>query len=235
LLGHPVSTDCAATLHARGEGVPFFIVEFARTFRESGMFQVVAGHMEVSAAARATVAPSVQILIERRLGQIPVGSREALSDAAVIGRRFRLSDLSEIRRTISPGEQESDLVVADRLAPAIEASLLVKLPETATYDYAFTHDEVRAVLMAQGSKQRHRAIHGGIYKLMASEQYENACLSTIAYHALEAGEPEIGVRYSIDGARAALETFAPEEALRAVDAARKASASPEDRAELLKL
>ena len=233
LLGHPVSPDCAATLHARGEGVPFFIVEFAQTFREAGLFQLVGGRMEVSAAARATVAPSVQILIERRLGQIPAGSREALTDAAVIGRRFRLADLAAVRASASPDAQEPVHVVADRLAPAIEANLLIALPEGASYDYAFTHDEVRAVLMAQGSKQRHRAIHGALVGLMSSESYEQACMATIAFHALEAGDEEIGVRYSIEGARNALATFAPEEALRSVDAARRTSASPEDRADLL--
>jgi class 3 adenylate cyclase/DNA-binding CsgD family transcriptional regulator len=233
LLGHPVSAECAATLHARGEGVPFFIVEFAQTFREAGMFQLVGGRMEVSAAARATVAPSVQILIERRLGQLPTGSREALSDAAVIGRRFRLADLVEVRGAADPGGREPASVIEDQLAPALEANLLARLPEGASYDYGFTHDEVRAVLQSQGNKQRHRAIHGGLVKLMSSEKYDDACLATIAFHALEAGDQESGVRYSIRAAKNALETFAPEEALRSVDAARRASASPEDRSALL--
>src|SRR5207244_6173387 len=117
LLGHSVSPECAATLHARGEGVPFFIVEFARSFREAGLFQVLGGRMEGSAAARATVAPSVQILIERRLGQIPAGSREALADAAVIGRRFRLADLAAVRASAAPDNGETTANVADRLAP----------------------------------------------------------------------------------------------------------------------
>jgi len=233
LLGHPVSTECASTLHARGEGVPFFIVEFAQTFRQAGMFQLVGGRMEVSGAARATVAPSVQILIERRLGQLPSGTREALSDAAVIGRRFRLADLVEVRGAADPGAREPAAVLADELAPALEANLLAALPEGAAYDYGFTHDEVRAVLQLQGNKQRHRAIHGGLVKLMSSDTYDDACLSTIAFHALEAGDQESGVRYSIKAAKGALATFAPEEALRAVDAARRASASPEDRSALL--
>lgn len=235
ILGHPVSPECAATLHARGEGVPFFIVEFAQTFREAGLFQLLSGRMEVSAAARATVAPSVQILIERRLGQIPEGSRIALSDAAVIGRRFRLNDLTAVRATLTPDAPETPSVVADQLAPALEANLLITLPEGASYDYAFTHDEVRTVLMTQGARQRHRAIHAGLVTLMSSEDYPHACQATIAFHALEAGDEENGVRYSIEGARNALATFAPEEALRSVDAARRTSASPEDRAELLRL
>ena len=232
LLGQPVSQDCAATLHARGEGVPFFIVEFAETFRQAGMFQLVRDKMEVSAAARATVAPSVQILIERRLGQLPSATREALTDASVIGRRFRLHDLARVRGSSELG-RDADAVVADELAPAIEANLLARMPEGAAYDFGFTHDEVRAVLQAQGNKQRHRKIHAGLVDLMTEQGYPDACLATVAFHALEAGDQERGVRYSIDGARHALETFAPEEALRSIDAAKRASASPEDRAQLL--
>ena len=232
LLGHPVSQDCAATLHARGEGVPFFIVEFAQAFRQAGMFQLVHGRMEVSAAARATVAPSVQILIERRLGQLPGATREALTDAAVIGRRFRLRDLARVRGTSDPG-RDAESLVADELAPAIEANLLASMPDGAAYDYGFTHDEVRAVLQAQGNKQRQRAIHAGLVDLMTGGDYSDACLATVAFHALEAGDQERGVRYSIEGARKALATFAPEEALRSIDAARRASVSPEDRAQLL--
>jgi class 3 adenylate cyclase/tetratricopeptide (TPR) repeat protein/DNA-binding CsgD family transcriptional regulator len=232
LLGHPVSQECAATLHARGEGVPFFIVEFAQTFREAGMFQLVQNKMEVSAAARATVAPSVQILIERRLAQLPAATRVALTDAAVIGRRFRLSDLARVRGSSDP-DRDADAVVADELAPALEANLLAPLPDEAAYDYGFTHDEVRAVLQAQGNKQRHRAVHASLVDLMTSEDYPEECLATVAFHALEAGDEERGVRFSIEGARKALQAFAPEEALRSVDAARRASASPEDRARLL--
>ncbi|MFY9586838.1 MAG: BREX system ATP-binding domain-containing protein, partial [Actinomycetota bacterium] len=233
LLGHPVSQECAATLHARGEGVPFFIVEFAQSFREAGMFQLIGNRMEVSAAARATVAPSVQILIERRLGQLPSATREALTDAAVIGRRFRLNDLARVRGDTSSTGRDPAAVVADELAPAVEANLLAPMPEGAAYDYGFTHDEIRGVLQTQGNKQRHRTIHAGLVKLMTAEEYPDSCLATIAFHALEAGDEEAGVRFSIEGARKSLETFAPEEALRSIDAARRAAASPEDRAQLL--
>src|SRR5919109_553573 len=198
------------------------------------MFQLVNNKMEVSAAARATVAPSVQILIERRLGQLPTATREALTDASVIGRRFRLDDLARVRGASEEG-RNAEAVVADELAPALEANLLAPMPEGAAYDYGFTHDEVRAVLQTQGNKQRHRSIHAGLVDLMTSEDYPDACLATVAFHALEAGDQERGVRYSIEGARKSLQTFAPEEALRSIDAARRASASPEDRAELLRL
>ena len=236
LLGTPVSDAAAAALHARGEGVPFFIVEFARAFRDAGLMQVVAGQLELSQAARSTVAPNVQILIERRLAQLEADARQLLSDAAVIGRRFRLSEIADVVSALTGGATVPPFELATRLQPAIEANLLIELPEGAEYDYAFTHDEVRAALIAQAPRQRRRAIHGAIARRMESRLEEGAaCVATLAFHFLESGDPDQGVRYSIRTARDSLRTFAPEEALRAVDLARGAAQSPEDRAELLRL
>ena len=236
LLGTPVSQETAAALHARGEGVPFFIVEFARSFRDAGLMQVVAGHLELSQAARSTVAPNVQILIERRLAQLAPDARQMVSDAAVIGRRFRLSELRDVLTAVNAEECPSVALLGDALEPAIEANLIIELPEGASNDYAFTHDEIRSALIAQVVRQRRRKIHGALARKLEGTLDEGAiCIATLAFHFLEAGEQDQGVRYSIQTARDALKTFAPEEALRATDLARGAAQSPEDRAELLRL
>jgi class 3 adenylate cyclase/DNA-binding CsgD family transcriptional regulator/tetratricopeptide (TPR) repeat protein len=232
LLGSPVGPQCATTLHQRGEGVPFFIVEFAQAFRDAGLFQNVGGRMEVSAAARSTVAPSVQILIERRLAQLPPDARELVSDAAVEGRRFRLAELAAVRSAVG-GTAEQPGELAARIAPALEANLIATLPEDASYDYTFTHDEIRSVLLDRLGRARRRAVHGAIANMLAEQGEGAACIASLAFHSLEGGDDERGVQYSIKAARSALESFAPEEALRAVDAARSATASPDDRSALL--
>ena len=235
LLGTPVSQETAAALHARGEGVPFFIVEFARAFRDAGLMQVVGGLLELSQAARSTVAPNVQILIERRLTQLDSDAREIVADAAVIGRRFRIPELRDVLAAINGDSGSTATEVDDRLEPAVAANLVVELPEEASYDYAFTHDEIRAALIAQVPRQRRRKIHRALAERMESALEEGgACTATLAFHFLEAGEQDQGVRYSIRTAHDSLHAFAPEEALRAVDLARGAAQAPEDRAELLR-
>ncbi len=85
-------------------------------------------------------------------------------------------------------------------------------------------------------RQRRRKIHGALARKLEGTLDEGAiCIATLAFHFLEAGEQDQGVRYSIQTARDSLKTFAPEEALRATDLARGAAQSPEDRAELLRL
>ncbi|MDR7420684.1 MAG: adenylate/guanylate cyclase domain-containing protein [Armatimonadota bacterium] len=233
LLDGPVSAEAATTLHERGEGVPFFIVEFTRAFREARLLQQVEGTWKVSAAARSPVPASVQILIERRLAQLPGETRTVLADAAILGRRFRVADLARIESAVG-GQPAGPAAVEDLLGAALRLNLVTQFTEGAAYDYSFTHDEVRGALMTGQPRHRRRSIHAAIVAMLAaSAEGSVANLPALAHHSLEAGNHEQGIRYSIDAARAALQAHAPEEAIRAIDAARPSAASPRDRAELL--
>jgi predicted ATPase/class 3 adenylate cyclase/DNA-binding CsgD family transcriptional regulator len=235
LLGGPVSPEAAATLHERGEGVPFFVVEFTQAFREARLLQQVEGVWKISMGARSPVPASVQILIERRLAQLPDETRAVLADAAILGRRFRVEDLARVEAALEDGPAPHGPAALDGpLASGIRLNLLSELPEGTMYDYSFTHDEIRAALRAAQTRQRRRTVHAAIVNILAASTEGTATnLSALAYHSLEAGDAQMGIRYSIQAARAAIQAHAPEEALRAIDAARPAAATPRDRAELL--
>jgi class 3 adenylate cyclase/DNA-binding CsgD family transcriptional regulator len=235
LLGGPVSPETAATLHQRGEGVPFFIVEFAQAFREARLLRQVEGTWKVSMGGRSPVPASIQILIERRLGQLEAEARTLLADAAILGRRFRVEDLARVEAAINGGTRPPGAPdLEEILASTRRLNLLNELPAGAAHDYSFTHDEVRGALMAAQARPRRRAVHAAIVELLeADTEGTTTNLSTLAYHALEAGDQDRGIRYSIESARAALRAHAPEEAIRAVDAARPVASAPRDRAELL--
>lgn len=235
LLGGPVSPETAATLHTRGEGVPFFIVEFAQAFREARLLRQVEGTWKISMGARSPVPASVQVLIERRLAQLSGDTRAVLADAAILGRRFRVEDLARVETAIDEGPTRPGAAAIEGiLASVLHLNLLSELPDGAVYDYSFTHEEVRSALVAAQTRRRRRAVHAAIVALLESSTAETATnLPALAYHSLEAGDSERGIRYSIEAARVALSAHAPEEAIRAVDAARPAASAPRDRAELL--
>jgi DNA-binding CsgD family transcriptional regulator len=235
LLGGPVSPETVATLHERGEGVPFFMVEFTQAFREARLLQQVEGIWKISMGARSPVPASVQILIERRLAQLSDETRAVLADAATLGRRFRVGDLARVEAALEAGPaRPGSSALESLLASALRLNLLSELPEGAVYDYSFTHDEVRGALRAAQTRQRRRTVHAAIVEILAASKEGTATnLSALAYHSLEAGDHEQGIRYSIEAARAALQAHAPEEAIRAIDVARPAAATPRDRAELL--
>lgn len=243
VLGAPLGPQAVSTLHERGEGVPFFVVEFARAYREARLLQRVRGRWEINQEGRQTVPSSVQILLERRLALLPEQTRGILADAAVVGRRIRLDDLAEVRRRAGDAEA-TPLALDEQLAPAVAHSMLAELSEGAP-DYAFTHDQIRSVLLESQSKARKRAIHAALQEIVADRAGVDldgdggdappSVLSTIANHAIAAGDAPRGIRFSIAAARAALAAHAPEEAVRLVDAARPLASSPSERADLLRV
>ncbi|HLF69486.1 MAG TPA: adenylate/guanylate cyclase domain-containing protein, partial [Actinomycetota bacterium] len=65
LLGSPVAEQTLDMLHGRAEGVPFFVEEFARTYRESKALQQVGETWVMTQLTGPSVPASVQSLIER--------------------------------------------------------------------------------------------------------------------------------------------------------------------------
>jgi len=234
LLAGPLSPKAIESLHARAEGVPFFIEEFARAYRESGVLQAVDGTWTMTQITGPQVPASVQTLIERRLAQLGPELKTVLADAAILGRQFRVSELAQLLAQLGSSVEKSVWELAESVEPALALGIVTELPEGSRYDYAFTHDQIRAALAEGTSRQRRRAIHGAIAKMLA-ETSEEGHLSALAHHALQAGDEKLGLECSIRAARESLEAHAPEESVRICDAARAAASEPEVRAELLRI
>jgi class 3 adenylate cyclase len=233
LLGAPVDESAVASLHARSEGVPFFIEELARAYREAEALQLIDGTWTMTRLSGPTVPSSIQSLIERRLAQLPEECRSLLADAGVLGRRFRLADLARVLASIE-GEAKPEWKLAEELQNSVDLGLIVEEPDGSRYDFSFSHDQIRASLLGSGSKQRKRAIHGAIAASMAAEGAgEN--LSMLAYHALQAGDQAMAVTAALEAARAAMRFSAPEEAVRLIDTALPVASKPEDRIDLLRV
>src|SRR5204863_1393604 len=100
------------------------------------------------------------------------------------------------------------------------AGLLAQHSVGAPADYSFTHEQVREFALGLLSAPRRRAIHGAIVQMLTEAgEPPVESLALIAQHAAAAGDAELCARLSIDAARAALASHAPEEVLRAVDRA----------------
>gem|GEM_PF-782750 len=236
MLGGPVARSCAAVLHARSEGVPFFLEELSQALRETGGLQCIEGTWRLAAAAESQVPPSVQSLVERRVGRLPDPTRRLLADAAILGRAFRLQDLAAVLSRIEGVDIGDENALAARLAPAVEAGLVTELPDRSEHDCRFTHDQIRAALAAMHSRPRRRATHAAIIETLEARGRPSPTeLARLAHHALLAGKADQGVRYAVAAARSALQGYAPEEALHIIEAARRVASAPEERVALLRL
>jgi len=241
VLGGPVEASSAAAMHAQSEGVPFIVEELARTHREAGTLQQLDGQWRLGRNAARLMPSAVRTLIDRRAARLPAGTRAALGDAAILGRSFSLRDLRAIRTRIGVGEAgdaggsgNGADPLADDLAPAVAAGLLLPQAQGEPADFTFTHEQVREFASSQLSAARRRQVHAAVVDLLLEGgDPAPAGLPMLARHALAAGDTARAAQFSIDAASAALASNAPEEALRLVEQALPVVASPADRRVLL--
>ena len=254
VLGGPVEAASAASMQAQSEGVPFIVEELARSHREAGTLQQIDGVWRLGRNAARLMPSAVRTLIDRRAARLPARTKGTLGEAAVLGRSFSLRDVRAIRARIGDGDAvagtppgegagaaqtdiiasgEGDDPLADDLAPAVQAGLLLAQAQGAA-DYTFAHEQVRQFAMSQLSTARRRQVHAAVVDLLLEAgDPESAALPMVAQHALAAGDMARAARFSIAAASAALASNAPEEALRLVEQALPVVSTPADRRVLL--
>jgi tetratricopeptide (TPR) repeat protein len=235
VLGGKIDLSSAATMHAQAEGVAFIVEELARTYREMALIQDIDGQWTLARNAERLLPSAVHTLIQRRAARLPDGTKQHLADAAVLGRSFSLKDLRSIElRMGADSEGCNETVLAESLAPAAEAGLLVEHPPGSPADYSFTHDQVREFAAALLTSARRREIHLALVDMLtANGDPPPASQPLIAHHALAGGDTDRAVRFSISAARSALDARAAEEVLRVVDQALPAAVAAQDRVALL--
>ena len=235
VLGGELNLSSAATMHAQAEGVAFIVEELARTYREMALIQEIDGVWTLARNAERLVPSAVRTLIQRRAARLPDETKRGLADAAILGRSFSLKDLRSIKVHLGADDLDCDpTVLAESLAPAVQAGLLVEHPAESPADFSFTHEQVREFAAAMLNAGRRRAIHAALVDLLTADgDPPPASLSLLAQHALAGGDPDRAVRFSISAARAALDARAAEEALRVVDLALPAASAAQDRVALL--
>ena len=231
-LGAPVDDRGVAVMHAQAEGVPFMVEEMAQAYREGGLIQEIDGTWHLARNAERMVPSAVRTLISRRAAHLPEETKELLAVAGVLGRRFSLKDLREVRlRVDGTGSEQEDL--ARSLEPAVTAGLLIEQAERSAADYSFQHEQVRDFAVATLAPARRRAIHGAIVALVLSGEPSPASLPLLAHHAKAAGDAAVCVRFSVEASRNALAANAPEEVLRVVELALPSAATSQERLDLL--
>ncbi|MGH2771694.1 MAG: ATP-binding protein [Actinomycetota bacterium] len=135
-----VAAASAATMNEQAEGVPFILEELARTYRDTGMIQMIDGAWTLARNAARLVPSSVKTLIQRRSARLPDATRQVLAEAAILGRAFSLKDLRALKLKLGcPEEECTSTALAEALDPAASAGLLEELPESSPADYRFSH------------------------------------------------------------------------------------------------
>lgn len=233
ILGGDPTPQAAATIHAQSEGVPFIVQELVRTYREAGLLQPIGGTWGLARNADRLVPRAVRTLIGRRAAALPPETREMLATGAVLGRAFRVDDLCTLRART--GGSECDAAQAfELLKPALSAGLIGEAGDEGNRYLTFSHEQVRAFALDALSPAQRKELHTAIVEMLTADGVPGPeVLPTIVRHALAAGDSDLIARYSLDAARAAITTNAPDEALRIVDEALGVVSHPAQRVQLL--
>ncbi len=238
ILGEPVGTSLARAIHQQSEGVPFNVQELLRSLRDSGGIHVIDGTWTLIPGGETKVPPSVRSLVERRAARLPEATRDALAVAGVLGRQFELKSLATLLVRLAPDRQPiSTAHVASLLAPAVDDGIILELPASATHDYRFTHNQLRAVL-ADALPRTHRPeVHAAIVEMLSGDGADPPAdkLAEIAHHARLAGEMATAGRCGLAAAKLALDAQAPEETLRLLAGLPEAALDDEQRTRHLRL
>jgi class 3 adenylate cyclase/tetratricopeptide (TPR) repeat protein len=233
----PRGVQLAEVLRRETEGNPFFIEETVRHLIETRAIYPREGRWvsDVESMEDLGIPEGIREVIGRRLSRLSERCNKALGEAAVLGREFEFGVLSAM-------SELDDERLLGALEEALEAQLVVEVPDSPTPTYAFTHALVRETLYEELSLPRKQRLHA-----RAGEGLERArpgdldrYVSELSLHhrlAGAAGSADKALEYSLRAGVAAQAVFAWEDALGQYEAAlelQEERAAPADqRARLL--
>ncbi|MFW6195357.1 MAG: ATP-binding protein, partial [Chloroflexota bacterium] len=208
--GAPPPQALVRAVYAQTEGNPLFMVEIIRDLAQSG--ELTESRVRNRSTRAVRVPESVRDVIGRRLSRLSDDCIEALIEAAVMGRQFRLPVLLKLVSDAS----ESTLL--DLLDEAVAARVIEELPSEAGL-YQFTHSLIQDTLRSEVSRNRAVRTHARIAQALEEHYGEGAeaHAAELAEHYAEA-ESMLGsshvVKYAYQAGLRALRNYAYDDAMR---------------------
>ena len=232
-LSRAVSADFVAAIYTFTEGNPFFIEEMLKSLAASGKIIYGDGKWErqsregeaiqgVSLPSHLHLPRGILLAVQQRLNQLSVEARDALSFAAVLGRRFDFALLQHLT-----GRNEVDLV---RLVKElITAQLIVEESEDVlAFRHALTRQAAYTDLLVRERRSLHHSVAQTIERIYANEL--DSHLGDLAYHFYMAGEWTKVLEYAQRAGERAQALYAPRAAIEnythALEAAQRLSQIP---------
>jgi eukaryotic-like serine/threonine-protein kinase len=229
--------ELAGVLQRETEGNPFFIEEIIRHLIETGAIYPREGRWvsDVESMEDLGIPEGIREVIGRRLSRLSESCNRALGQAAVLGREFDFGVLSLMCEL-------DDEALLGALEEALEAQVVVEVPDRSAPTYAFTHALVRETLYDELSLPRKQRLHaraGEALERRHADDLDRHVSELSLHHRLAGGEgnSEKALEYSLRAGAAAQAVFAWEDARGHYEAAlellQERSAPPDQRARLL--
>jgi DNA-binding NarL/FixJ family response regulator len=177
-LRQPAGAVFTRSLQGLTGGNPFFVEEVLRSLIVAGDLYPSAEGWHRKPLDQLRVPRSVEDAVQRRSALLSPAAREALTLAAVVGRRFDV----DLLHTLS-GIDETALIAA--LKELLAAHLLVELSaDRFAFRHALTRQAVYAGLLARERRALHARVALAIEQMLPNDQATS--IEELAYHHFEA-------------------------------------------------
>src|SRR6266545_3159567 len=212
-----LSEEVCQRLHEATEGNPFFTKELIHSLMDSGGIakdDTGAWSFSKRAGISSDALPAtIQQAVEKRIERLPAELRELLSTASVLGRSFESRDLE----TLSEGARNLD----DSIDRLLAEGILEEERESRGDRVAFSSGIVRDVLYGTLSRRKRRSLHRK-YAELIEKRYTgrlDRIYPELVHHFSQGDVPEKTVEYGLKLAQKSLETFSPDDTIRAAKTA----------------
>ena len=193
------------------EGTPFFMEEMVRALFDQGVLVHSMGGISLTKPLDAVHIPAtVQGVLAGRIDQLGAAEKELLQTAAVIGREFSLSLLTQV------AQQDEDTLVP-LLSRLQTTEFIYEQPAFPEVEYTFKHALTQDVAYHSLLSERRQDVHARTAQAIASlfhEQLNDRRLRELAYHSAQSGNTEKAVEYYQRAGEMALKSSAYTEAIR---------------------
>jgi len=229
---HPIPTELSDTLYNLTDGNPFYIEEMLKSLIATGELQHVNGVWQhapdpYGPVGFSFVPRSVEDAVKQRVDRLSAAAKQALTMAAVAGRRFDFNLLQQVL-----GSDDDHLLML--MKELIAAQLVVEeSADRFVFRHALGQQAIYRSLLARERRSLHRTIAEALEFLYASPTLQEAHLADLAFHFYQAGDWAKALEYEQRAGEKALALYAPGAAIehltRAIDAANQLHLTPPSR------
>ena len=193
------------------EGTPFFMEEMVRALFDNGVLVHSLGGIALTKPLDELQVPAtVQGVLAGRIDQLGAAEKELLQTAAVMGREFSLSLLTQVA-------QQAEDTLLPLLSRLQTAEFIYEQPAFPEVEYTFKHALTQEVAYHSLLSERRQTVHARTAQAIASLFHEHLTdhrLRALAYHSAQSGDAEKAVEYYQRAGELALKSSAYTEAIR---------------------
>ena len=193
------------------EGTPFFMEEMVRTLFDQGVLVRGMGGISLTRPlAEVHIPATVQGVLAGRIDQLGAAEKDLLQTAAVIGREFSLSLLTQVT-------QEAEETLVPVLSRLQTAEFIYEQPAFPEVEYTFKHALTQDVSYNSLVSERRQDVHARTAQAIESlfhAQLNDRRLRELAYHSAHSGNTKKAVEYYQRAGEMALKQSAYTEAIR---------------------